>query len=132
MTNNQSHPSLPIELWLSNAIEVVAEIADGERQQAAWRSGAPPTIFDSADEMMCRLFDDIKIVLFLEECADVLGEACVKNGQRLVDLLDNFQWPMSGQFINDERLVHERTWDEVRVAASQFLDCLKATMRKLS
>lgn len=118
-------PSLPFCRWHRNVVEVVDALANRSAQEAAWREDSSPSTFNSPDELMCMFFDDVIVPDFLEECSASLRVESIQLGIELTKHLSNFQWPMSGGFIDAARLLSDTRWSEVRVAAGQFLDSLK-------
>lgn len=115
--------SIPYSIWLGNARLIVEAFASPTFQREAW-TGEITSSFGSPDEMMCVYFDDVLVPDFIKENSDEIGEECATAGVALTSLLDNFPWPMDGEFISAEVLLNMPQWVNVCKVASIFLRCL--------
>ena len=110
--------------WRNGIIKIVSAFANMDFQRAAW-SGKIDTSFNSPDEMMCALFDDMEFNDFLKDCSSELSEQCVGAGQRLLQALKNYDWPMQANSIDSDMLLVQDSWRQICMIAANFLVELK-------
>lgn len=116
--------SIPCDKWIDGVELIVKAFADISFQRKAWR-GVLPSAFGSPDEMMCVYFDDVDVPGFIGKYAKELGQEGVDSGLHLTYLLENYPWPMVGEFIDSEILLEQPEWNGVLGSADDFLNQLR-------
>ncbi|MFT4257445.1 MAG: hypothetical protein QM599_10870 [Pseudoxanthomonas sp.] len=116
--------TIPFPTWLLNVRSIVQAFSDADFQDRAW-NGVIPTSFNSPDEMISVYFDDIMVPEFVEQHAVVLGADAVDAERQLSSMLETYSWPIRDGFIDQDVLLKQYDWHQVRKAAHMFLAALE-------
>lgn len=113
--------TIDIIVWRHLVEDAIRSIADESMQRKAWFGFGPEV--SSPSEVINGFYSDAAIENFLDRDDNGLNQQQLAAGQRLYQLMEKFMEQIP-KYPKPESVIDNPQWNEIRNAASQFLDLL--------